>query len=234
MRMIACVHSRPLRAAPGSLADLPGMPDFHSEEPHATDVFGGTGGWDVAARQLSLAALGVEWDAAACMTRRAAGLFTVEGDVRDFHPLDFERVPGFIASPPCQTFSAAGKGAGRAALDTAYQLAKTLEARQAVDFSVFSDERTGLVLEPLRWSSPRSTTTAPTGGSPSSRSRRPSPPENACPTPSRTRATTSLPASSPPSSTTCPRPASAYSSSPATTARSRSRAPATTKRLPMG
>lgn len=72
---------------------------------------------------------------------------TVEGDVRDFHPLDFDRVPGFIASPPCQTFSAAGKGAGRAALDTVYQLAKTLQARRSVD----SDERTGLVLEPLRW-----------------------------------------------------------------------------------
>ncbi|OXM61373.1 DNA cytosine methyltransferase [Amycolatopsis vastitatis] len=104
------------------------MPDFHSEDPHATDVFGGAGGWDVAARQLGLNALGVEWDAAACMTRRAAGLLTVEGDVRDFHPLDFDRVPGFIASPPCQTFSAAGKGAGRAALDTVYQLTKTLEA----------------------------------------------------------------------------------------------------------
>lgn len=127
------------------------MPDFHSEEPHATDVFGGAGGWDVAARQLGLAALGVEWDVAACMTRRAAGLLTVEGDVRDFHPLDFDRVPGFIASPPCQTFSAAGKGAGRAALDTVYQLTKTLQARQSVDFSVLSDERTRLVLEPLRW-----------------------------------------------------------------------------------
>ncbi|WP_410611320.1 DNA cytosine methyltransferase [Amycolatopsis sp. lyj-109] len=49
------------------------------------------------------------------MTRRAAGLLTVEGDVRDYHPLDFERVPGFIASPPCQTFSAAGTSAGLAA-----------------------------------------------------------------------------------------------------------------------
>ncbi|WP_072477572.1 DNA cytosine methyltransferase [Amycolatopsis australiensis] len=104
---------------------------------------------NVPVRQLGLAALGVERDAAACMTRRAAGLLTVEGDVRDFHPLDFDRVPGFIASPPCQTFSAAGKGAGRAALDTVYQLAKTMEGRQSVDFSVFSDERTGVIQ--LRW-----------------------------------------------------------------------------------
>jgi len=65
------------------------------------------------------------------------------------------RRPGFIASPPCQTFSAAGKGAGRAALDTVYQLAKTLEARQSVDFSVFSDERTGLVLDEVALGSRR-------------------------------------------------------------------------------
>lgn len=105
----------------------------------------------MAARQLGVRALGIEWDSSACATRRAAGLLTLEDDVRNHHPLNLDRVPGFIASPPCQTFSAAGKGAGRAALDTVYQLAKTLEARQSVDYSVFSDERTGLVLEPLRW-----------------------------------------------------------------------------------
>ncbi|WP_431874529.1 DNA cytosine methyltransferase [Amycolatopsis sacchari] len=115
------------------------------------DLFGGPGGWDVAARELGLTALGIEWDGPACSTRRAAGLLAVEDDVRNYSPADFRAVPGLIASPPCQTFSAAGRGAGRAALDTVLALAKALEARESVDYSVFTDERTGLVLEPLRW-----------------------------------------------------------------------------------
>jgi len=117
----------------------------------AVDLFAGPGGWDVAARDLGLHVLGIEWDAAACQTRRAAGLPTIEGDVRQYGPADFPGVKGFIASPPCQTFSAAGKGAGRKALDVVLAAIKSLEAREEIDLSAFDDERTGLVLEPLRW-----------------------------------------------------------------------------------
>ncbi|WP_394621002.1 DNA cytosine methyltransferase [Lentzea sp. JNUCC 0626] len=128
------------------------MPSTFAEPAYdAVDLFAGPGGWDVAARQLGITAYGIEKDHAACETRRAAGLLTVEADVRDFDPVAFRTVPGFIASPPCQTFSAAGRGEGRKALDDVYRLAKTLEARQTVDYSIFTDERTGLVLEPLRW-----------------------------------------------------------------------------------
>ncbi|WP_394621001.1 DNA cytosine methyltransferase [Lentzea sp. JNUCC 0626] len=117
----------------------------------AVDLFAGPGGWDVAARSLGLRTRGIEKDHAACQTRRAAGLPTYEGDVRDFDPIEFLGVPGFIASPPCQTFSVAGKGAGRKALDLVLIGIKSLEARQAVDTSAFIDERTALILEPLRW-----------------------------------------------------------------------------------
>jgi DNA (cytosine-5)-methyltransferase 1 len=116
----------------------------------AVDLFAGPGGWDVAAHRLNLKIVGIEFDHAACETRRAAGLPTIEDDVRNYGPADFD-ARGLIASPPCQTFSTAGKGAGRAALDTVVELARCMAAREEIDLSAFSDERTGLVLEPLRW-----------------------------------------------------------------------------------
>src|SRR5690606_41198525 len=75
---------------------------------------------------------------------------TIHGDVRDHGPATII-TPGLIASPPCQTFSMAGKGAGRAALDTVSELAMAMARREPVDLSAFSDPRTALVLEPLRW-----------------------------------------------------------------------------------
>jgi DNA (cytosine-5)-methyltransferase 1 len=115
------------------------------------DLFAGPGGWDVAARELGIHAVGIEFDHAACETRRAAGLATIEGDVRQYGPADFPNARGFIASPPCQTFSTAGKGAGRKALDTVLELVSRMGARLPIDTSAFEDERTALVLEPLCW-----------------------------------------------------------------------------------
>lgn len=92
--------------------------------------------------------LGMEIDKWACETRRAAGLATVEADVRTLDPLDYD-APGFIASPPCQTFSAAGGGAGRRALDTVIGGVRLLLAGEPLP--EYEDERTALVLEPLRW-----------------------------------------------------------------------------------
>lgn len=117
----------------------------------AVDLFAGPGGWDLAARWAGLDVVGIEFDAAACETRRAAGLATIEGDVRAYGPADFPRTAGLIASPPCQTFSMAGKGAGRNALDAVLSLMAAMADREAVDLSQLDDERTGLVLEPLRW-----------------------------------------------------------------------------------
>lgn len=77
------------------------------------DLFAGMGGWDIAARQLAVDPLGIEWNADACATRHAAGLRTVQADIDQLDPADFAPCEGLIASPPCQDFSVAGKGAGR-------------------------------------------------------------------------------------------------------------------------
>ncbi|MFE7295093.1 DNA cytosine methyltransferase [Streptomyces sp. NPDC057579] len=120
------------------------------------DLFAGPGGLDVAAEKLGVATVGVEWDAAACTTRRAAGLETVEGDVRDYGPSHFPEADVLAGGPPCQTFTVAGSGAGRRALDDVLRFVKRMVAREdreeiAKDLAGLEDVRTGLVLEPLRW-----------------------------------------------------------------------------------
>ncbi len=138
--------------------------------PHETvDLFAGPGGWDLAARKLGLRVMGIESDHSARLTRRAAGFETVaegsslgkggmvtEADVRKWGPANFPNARGLIASPPCQTFSAAGKGAGRRALDVVlYGVAVMQENHRQglLSYAIqeWEDERTGLVLEPLRW-----------------------------------------------------------------------------------
>lgn len=78
------------------------------------DGFAGPGGWSEGIRRwLGLHDVGLEWDEAACDTRRAAGHLTVRVDVSCFvlAPL-VGRVWGLLMSPPCTKFSAAGKGFG--------------------------------------------------------------------------------------------------------------------------
>ncbi|MER7506244.1 DNA cytosine methyltransferase [Nonomuraea pusilla] len=120
------------------------------------DLFAGPGGLDVAAEKLGVPTVGVEWDASACETRRAAGLATVEGDVRLYGPSHFSDADVLAGGPPCQTFTVAGGGAGRRALDEVLHFVKRMVAREKQedikrDLSRLEDERTGLVLEPLRW-----------------------------------------------------------------------------------
>lgn len=77
------------------------------------DLFAGPGGWDEGAAMLGLRTVGFELDAAACATGKVAGHERVRCDVATW-PLEHMRdVEGLIASPPCQDFSVAGKGAGR-------------------------------------------------------------------------------------------------------------------------
>ncbi|MFF2390974.1 DNA cytosine methyltransferase [Nocardia sp. NPDC058114] len=117
------------------------------------DLFAGPGGLDVAARWLGLDVYGFEWDRNACETRLEAGLNFTPHDVREFGP---GHVPGawiLAGGPPCQTFTVAGSGAGRDALAKVLSFVRRMAAGENVAREVarLDDERTGLVLEPLRW-----------------------------------------------------------------------------------
>lgn len=144
-------------------------PGDHVSTAKIVDLFAGPGGLDVAADRLGVPVVGIEWDKDACRTRRAAGLPTIEGDVRNFRPsvqqrpavedelrteLAHVRTANVLAGgPPCQTYTVAGTGAGRRALDHVLKLVKRMSDRdETVRLDILGeDERTGLVLEPLRW-----------------------------------------------------------------------------------
>ncbi|WP_229880671.1 DNA cytosine methyltransferase [Streptomyces alanosinicus] len=132
------------------------------------DLFAGPGGLDIAAEVLGLPTIGVEWEESTRATRHAAGLRTTEEpDVAKVNPLDPEVASARILTggPPCQTYSVAGNREGHKALEEVKDLAervgqsrnvKDLERawaevnRRAQELS-WADERTGLVLQPLRW-----------------------------------------------------------------------------------
>jgi DNA (cytosine-5)-methyltransferase 1 len=112
------------------------------------DLFAGAGGWDIACSALGLDVLGIDNSDAVMRTRRANALRTLHADVRDVEPSGVDAI-AMLASPPCQTFSIAGKGAGRAAFDAVQLGIETLLAREQP--REFDDVRTSLVIEPLRW-----------------------------------------------------------------------------------
>jgi DNA (cytosine-5)-methyltransferase 1 len=117
----------------------------------ALDLFAGVG-WHIGASALDIEEEGVEIMREAVATRDAIGAKTVHDDVWTF---DYATAiyEGHIASPPCQSFSMAGKGAGRKALDdvlTALRQGayKDITALHDVSETV-GDDRTALVLTPL-------------------------------------------------------------------------------------
>jgi DNA (cytosine-5)-methyltransferase 1 len=122
------------------------------------DLFAGPGGLDIAAEALGVPSVGIEWDAGAYATRTQAGLHTVHEDVRKCKPTDpaFQGANVLAGGPPCQTFTVAGNGAGRRALDTVLKFVQRLVDRDKwpnieADLADLEDERTGLVLQPLHW-----------------------------------------------------------------------------------
>lgn len=132
------------------------------------DLFAGPGGLDIAATIMDeVESIGVEWDDPTRATRHAAGLLTTtEKDVALLGPCDSEVKAANVLTggPPCQSFSVAGNREGHKALEDVKRLASCLVAdhRNLASFRTtwqavkaetdgMSDERTGLVLQPLRW-----------------------------------------------------------------------------------
>lgn len=119
----------------------------------ADDGFAGAGGWDLAAQALGITARGIENMPQARATRDAAGLVTIHDDVWTFKPDG--KAEGKIDSPPCQTFSAAGSGSGRKALEDVLRgirdgYYRDLDHLHFLGLEV-GDERTALVLTPLHF-----------------------------------------------------------------------------------
>jgi DNA (cytosine-5)-methyltransferase 1 len=127
----------------------------------ALDLFAGTG-WGVACERLGIEEESVELMPEAIATREANGMSTpVYRDVwqgillsRELHALLYGVYTLLIGSPPCQTFSTAGKGAGRLALNEvieAIRLHAYKDPQALLEFGGKHDMRTALVLTPLAY-----------------------------------------------------------------------------------
>lgn len=117
------------------------------------DLFAGPGGWSEGLKALGLTETGIEWCEHACATARAAGHDRLQADVAALDPLDFP-CDGLIASPPCQAWSMAGKGGGRRDKEIVVRCALEMAAgndTRAEWAKECEDERSILVVEPLRW-----------------------------------------------------------------------------------
>jgi DNA (cytosine-5)-methyltransferase 1 len=128
---------------------------------NAIDLFAGTG-WGVACQRLGVVKeKGIEIMPEAVATRAANGMETIYRDVwdglrltKEQHEARYGRYGLKIASPPCQTFSIAGSGSGRAALDEvleAIELHAYKDADALIRFGEQHDMRTALVLTPLAY-----------------------------------------------------------------------------------
>ncbi|AGP56139.1 DNA cytosine methyltransferase [Streptomyces rapamycinicus] len=140
--------------------NTPGTQAHHLDGVRILDLFAGPGGLDVAAHFLGFKSIGIEWDQNACETRYAAGLPTIHADVSVMREKRFHEIPTSVdvlaGGPPCQSFSVAGNGVGRRALDTVEEFIHRLvegedEAKIDEELHALGDPRTALVLEPLRW-----------------------------------------------------------------------------------
>lgn len=117
--------------------------------------FAGPGGSSLGIQALDMTELGIEIDDAACATRAAADLDTLQADISKVDPEDFWGVEGQWMSAPCQGFSRAGlqKGVDDAGRILAH-IQMCEDEGEWVDFSDaegWNDHRSHLVLEPLRW-----------------------------------------------------------------------------------
>ncbi|MFF0864208.1 DNA cytosine methyltransferase [Nonomuraea sp. NPDC003560] len=119
------------------------------------DLFAGPGGWSEAMRQLRLREVGLEWDTAACLTRRAAGHATIQCDVAAYPTEPFkDLIAGLGSSSPCQPWSRAGKGLARKDQPLVHEAVQELSRghdTRAKLLGACRDKRSLLAAEPVRW-----------------------------------------------------------------------------------
>lgn len=104
---------------------------------------------------LGVRDVGLEWDEWACKTRAAAGQLTIRTDVAMYPVRPFTgRTTGFLASPPCQAWSMAGKRLGLVDQPLVHEAVENLAAgRDTRDklLAACRDERSLLAAEPMRY-----------------------------------------------------------------------------------
>lgn len=119
------------------------------------DLFAGPGGWSHALTVLGARDVGLEWDEWACKTRARSGQLTIRTDVAAYPTWIFSgRVLGFIASPPCQAWSMAGKRLGLVDQALVHQAVADLAAGRDTREQLLgacADERSLLAAEPMRY-----------------------------------------------------------------------------------
>ncbi|MGO1852761.1 MAG: hypothetical protein ACTH0V_05060 [Microbacteriaceae bacterium] len=120
----------------------------------ALNLFAGPGGWDEGAADLRM--LGLDSSADACATARAAGHERLERDIALLNPASFAGARGLVASPPCPSFSASGRGTGRrdiqAVLDVWTGIGWGVPAAEALaSMAAVADPRTRLLAIAGAW-----------------------------------------------------------------------------------
>lgn len=117
------------------------------------DHFAGPGGWDEGLRMIGrIDTIGIEWDQMACETAHAAGHKRIRADVAQY-PLEpfIGKLDAYIASPPCQAWSMAGKRKGELDRANCHRLADRMAAGDdSLDWTEWEDPRSPLVCEPVR------------------------------------------------------------------------------------
>lgn len=119
------------------------------------DLFAGTG-WGVALHEMDVKEYPVDTMPEVAESREKNSMAPITyhdvWDIDKAAELEFDTL---IASPPCQTFSTAGEGSGRKALDDVLEVLADfpfgdIQALRAMG-EKFGDERTALVLSPLEY-----------------------------------------------------------------------------------
>ena len=117
------------------------------------DDFAGPGGWDEGLAMIGAPlTIGIEWDKWACATAKAAGHLRIQADVWAYPSEPFiGKLDAYIASPPCQAWSMAGKRRGELDRENCHRLADRIaDGDDSLDWCEWEDEQSPLVCQPVR------------------------------------------------------------------------------------